>query len=132
MTVRAPSLVFGLLWLVWYGSVLAALFRPDDPAFGLWVLLAFFPIEGAALVVDTGKHDTLSELQTWVNRTLSRPGVGIARGWNAMLLILVLLLATLLGRTMQAYTGSWPLAWTVAALTVIWLYDHWRAPERFG
>lgn len=46
---RDPDGIFAGVWLGWYACVLYALARPDVPALGLVVLLAFLPIETAAL-----------------------------------------------------------------------------------
>jgi hypothetical protein len=128
---RAPHVVFASLWLVWMGFVFVALGRPDSPLFGLCVLLAFLPIELVALVRKKPSRDTLSEIATWVIRHLS-PHETPGRGWNAMLLMLILAVAYLLGRTVLHYSGAWFLAVAFGALTTVWLHDHFLSPQVHG
>jgi hypothetical protein len=123
--------VLSAVWGLWYCLVLTALALPDRPLFGLLVLAAFLPIEAIGVVRDTGARDTLSEIVTYVFRHLSkheRPG----RGWNALLLLVILTIAYLLGRTVAHYSGSWFLAVAMGGLTVVWLHDHFLSPQVHG
>jgi hypothetical protein len=131
MIAKLPHPIFAAIWGVWLALVLTALAMPARPLFGLLVLLAFLPVEGIAVALDTGARDTLSEITTWVFRHLSKheePG----RGWNALLLIMVLTIAYLLGRTVMHYSGSWFLALAIGGLTVRWLHDHFLRPDING
>jgi hypothetical protein len=131
MIERAPHKLFAICWTLWFGSVLTALAMPDRPTFGLLVLLAFLPIEAVGVFVDTGARDTLSETATWLQRKLSKHRT-FARGWNAMLLMVVGSIAYLLGRTVHTYAESWILAVAFGGLTVVWLWDHWVNVDRHG
>jgi hypothetical protein len=131
MISKLPHPVFAALWGVWLALVMTALALPTHPLFGLLVLLAFLPIEGVAVVLDTGARDTLSEITTWVFRHLSkheRPG----RGWNALLLIMLLVIVYLLGRTVLHYSGSRFLGLGMGGLTAVWLHDHFLRPDLHG
>jgi hypothetical protein len=131
MIAKLPHPIFSAAWGLWLALVLTALAMPTRPLFGLFVLLAFLPIEGLAVVLNTGARDTLSEITTWVFRHLSkhtRPG----RGWNALLLLVILAIAYLLGRTVAHYSGSWFLAIVMGGLTVVWLHDHFLRPDLHG
>ncbi len=128
---RLPHPLFTVYWTVWYSAVIAALAMPDRVLFGLIVLLAFLPAEALAVKLNTGMRDTLSELATWIFRKLSKHRK-FARGWTALLLLIVLTIAYLLARTTNSYTESVPLAVAMFALTSAWLYDHWLSPDVHG
>ena len=128
---KKPHPVFAALWLVWFGFVVAALAMPERTTFGLWVLLAFLPIEGVAVALDTKARDTLSETMTWLQRKLSKHR-RFARGWNALILMVVLLISILLARTAWTYSGSWLITSILGVLTTVWLYDHWMSPDVHG
>lgn len=127
---RSPHPVFSVLWVLWYGSVLAALSLPNEPLVGLIVLLVFLPIEAVGVFVDTGSRDTLSEIATWVQRKLSKHRA--LRGWNLLLLMVIMSIAYLLGRTAMDYSGSVLLAGVFFVCTTGWLYDHWVSPDVHG
>lgn len=131
MIERDPHGWFAGMWTAWYACVLYSLARPDAPGVGLAVLLAFLAIEGVAVARDTGSRDTLSEIMTWLQRHLSKHRQ-VARGWNALILMIVLTICYLLGRTVWHYSGSWPLAVGLGGLAVVWLHDHWMSPEEHG
>lgn len=131
MIERDPHGWFAGAWAGWFSCVCYALGRPDEPTLGLVVLLAFLPIEAAALAWDNGSRDTLSEVMTWLQRTLSRHQRAV-RGWNALVLMVILAICYLLGRTVWYYTGAWYVAIAMAGLAVIWLHDHWISPEVHG
>lgn len=128
---RDPDGIFAGIWLGWYSCVLYALARPDVPALGLVVLLAFLPVEVIAMMRTNGPRDTLSEIVTWCVRQVSKHDRPL-KGWNALLLAVVLSIAWLLGRTVEHYAGSPLLAWPMAGLVAVWLDGHWRAPHRHG
>lgn len=127
---RLPHAVFSALWLAWYGCVWWALLTPDDPRLGLIVLLVFLPIEAVAVWLDTGSRDTLSEIATWVWSKLSKHRQ-FGRGWNAMMLGVVLTISYLLGRTLWTFADP-VLAVLLTGLVTIWLYDHWSDPVTHG
>lgn len=122
---------YAMLWAAWYLNVLVALTQPELPVYGLWVLLLFLPVEALAVTTDHGSRDTLSEITTWVFRRLSKHERA-GRGWNALLLVMVVTIAWLLGRTVHHYTGSAWLAWPLAVLVGIWIENHWRSPGVHG
>lgn len=128
---RSPDGLLTGVWAGWYVGVLYALARPDEPLIGLVVLLAFLPVEVYALLKHDGSRDTLSELMTWLVRQVARHDRPF-KGWNALLLAIVLTIAWLLGRTVEHYAGSALLAWPMAGLVAVWLDGHWRAPQRHG
>lgn len=128
---RDPHGWFAGTWLAWFACVLYAIAQPQHPALGLTVLLAFLPIEGLAVYLDTGMRDTLSETFTWLQRHLSKHR-HIARGWNAMLLLVILSIAYLLGRTVWHYSGSYAMTGAFFVLSTVWLYDHLFHPEVHG
>lgn len=128
---RDPHGYFSGVWAGWFACVLFALAKPDEPALGLVVLLAFLPIEGLAVYLDTGLRDTFSEIFTFVQRKLSKH-MHIARGWNAMLLLVILSITYLLGRTALHYSGSWVVAASFFGLSTVWLFDHLFHPEKHG
>ncbi|MEQ1573113.1 MAG: hypothetical protein ABL993_02595 [Vicinamibacterales bacterium] len=127
---RSPHPVFAALWVVWFANVLGAL-GFSHPTYGLVVLLAFLPIEGAAVLLDTRSRDTLSEIATWTIRRVSKHE-RTGRGWNALLLLVVLCITYLLARTFWAYSGSVVLAGGVFVLATVWLHDHWLSPQVHG
>lgn len=130
---RAPHPTFAVLWAIWFGNVLAAVALPDRPLYGLVVLLAFLPIEGIATATATSgnRRDTLSEIFTWLQRTLARDR-NLLRGWNAMLLLVVTFIVFLFARTVLYYSGNFALAATTFALTMLWLVAHFWHPDRVG
>lgn len=130
-TSRDPHGWFSGAWSGWFACVLYAIARPDEPLIGAVVLVAFLPIEALAVILDTGARDTLSEIMTWLQRRLSRHRVAL-RGWNALIVTIIVLIAWLLGRTVWYYSGAWPLAVVVGGLTVIWLADHFISPHIHG
>ena len=128
---RDPHGYFAGAWLGWLACVTYALFRPDEPALGLVVLLAFLPIEAIAIWRGEGPRRTLSEMMTWLQRRLSKH-THVARGWNAMILMVILCICYLLGRTVWHYSGSWPLAVALGGLGAVWLQDHWVEVHKHG
>lgn len=130
--VKRPHPVFAPIWLVWTGFVFYALTQPATPAWGLWVLLAFLPIEGVAVAWKNGSRDTLSEITTWVFVHYLSKHKKPGRGWNALLLGYVLSVSWLLKRTVEYYADSRVLALVLGALTAIWLHDHWLRPDLHG
>jgi len=128
---RYPHPLFAPVWAAWFGCVCAAVMMPHRPLFGLGVLIAFLPIEGVAVAWKNGSRDTLSEIATWCIRQLTDRR-DFARGWNGMLLMVILVVAWLLARTVSHYSGAPLLAATLFALTVVWLDDHWRSPDVWG
>lgn len=128
---RDPHGWFAGAWLGWLACVTYALFRPDEPLLGLVVLLAFLPIEGLAIAWETGSRDTLSEIMTWIQNHLSKH-THVGRGWNAMILMVILSICYLLGRTVWYYSGSWPLAIALGGLCVVFLQDHWVEVTKHG
>ena len=131
MIQRRPSLLFSGLWLVWSGayfySVLAGLYT-----LRLWCFVAFFLVEGSAVIVKSGLRDTLSEIWTWIIRKLAKPTSGFGRGWNAMLLAYVLIIAYGVGDSLNH--GGMPgwLSVGVGGLVAVFLSDHWTDPVRHG
>lgn len=130
MMERTPQKWFAAAWLFWYGCVWWALMTPGSPTLGLIVLLAFLPIEGLAVALDTGSRDTLSEVATWVWQKASKHRQ-FGRGWNAAMLGVVLTVAYLLGRTLWHYADP-VIALPLAGLVTVWLYDHWSDPVTHG
>ena len=130
MIAKNPHPVFAFTWLAWLGCVVAAWLRPD-PTFALIVLLAFLPIEATGVAWNTGLRDTFSEVFTWIQRYLSKH-VRVARGWNAVLLLVILAITGLLARTVDHYSGSWLAAGVTFVLTTLWLHDHLFSPDEHG
>jgi len=118
-------------WAGWFASVLYALTQPDTPLLGLAVLLAFLPLEAVGIVRRTPFRDTLSEIVTWVVRTLSKHDRPF-RGWNNLVWLIALPISYLFGRTVLHYSGSWPLAVGMGVPLLIMLHDHWLDPARHG
>tara|TARA_R110000787_G_scaffold57156_3_gene130801 strand:- start:7010 stop:7405 length:396 start_codon:yes stop_codon:yes gene_type:complete len=129
---RVPHMVFAAIWLTWYAAVITALFLPDRPIFGLIVLLIFLPIEATGVFLNTGRRDTFSEIITWVFVGQLSKHTRFLRGWNALLMLVVVTLAYLLGRTFLHYTSSPGFSFVVGGLTLIWLYDHFLSPSVHG
>ncbi len=127
---KSPHIVLSVVWFIWYGNVIAALALPGRPLYGLIVLLTFLPIEAIGVFRDTGTRDTLSEISTWVFHRLSKHRR--LRGWNALLLLIVITIAYLFGRTAYHLTGFWPVAVVTTSLMIVWLYDHWLDPQTHG
>lgn len=130
---RSPHPVFSLLWLAWFANVLGALAAPHHPLYGLVVLIAFLPIEGTAVFTRTAGNmrDTWSEIFTWLQRHLAHDR-DFARGWNAMLLLILLSVTYLLGRTVAHYSESVVLGAVFFTLATIWLHDHLWHPDKRG
>jgi hypothetical protein len=129
-----PHPLFASLWFSWYGCVLAALVTPSSPWFGFVVLVAFLPVEAAAVWLDTGARDTLSETVTWIARKMSKQAPNLwPLGWNALIACLVLLPVGLLHTTFAELSSLSPLL--LVALDVLvftWLYTHWLRPDVYG
>ena len=129
MISRSPQPVFAVLWLLWslalFGSVIREVPR-------LWLFAAFFVLEGAAVLIQSGMRDTLSEIWTWTHRKLSKPSSGFARGWNAMLLAYILLIAYVVGDSLVVNGMPEWLATILGGLVTIWLWDHWTDPVTHG
>lgn len=130
---RMPHPVFAALWLAWLANVVAALLMPGSPLYGLVVLVLFFAIEIPAALVELrgNARDTLSEIATWAIRRTSKHR-RFARGWNAALLAGILMIAGLLRRTLSYYSGEELVSTAVAALVVVFLWDHFTDPVTHG
>jgi hypothetical protein len=130
---RPPHPLFAGLWLAWFAAVLVALTQPARPLVGLVVLLVFLAIEipAAILTMPGNARDTLSEVTTWAVRHTARRR-DFARGWNALLLIVILSIAWLLMRTVSHYADSDVLGVLFGGLTVVWLWDHFQSPDVWG
>lgn len=120
--------IFGVLWIAWSLMLFATVLVPLNP---WWPLASFFVLEAAALVRRTAMRDQLSEVATWCQRKLSKHQ-RFARGWNAMLLAYVLLVAYVAG--LALYRGGMPVGLVVvlSGLVTVWLYDHWVDPVGHG
>lgn len=128
---RNPHPFFAILWSLWFMAVLVAIMLPNSPQIGLLVLVLFMPIEITAVAWETKSRDTLSELATWCIKTMS-PHSTPGRGWNALLLFMIMCITYLLARTFMAYSGSAIMSLSAFVLGTIWLHDHWLSPEKHG
>jgi hypothetical protein len=131
MIERDPHGWFAGAWAGWLACVFYALARPDEPALGLTVLLAFLPLEGAGIMWRTRFRDTLSEIVTWIVKTLSKHDRAF-RGWNNLVWLIAFPVAWLFGRTVLHYSGSWPLAVGMSVPLLVMLHDHWLNPKSNG
>ena len=130
---RNPHPLFAALWAAWIVAVFVALATPARPLLGLIVLLAFFLVEipATVLTMPGNARDTLSEIATWLVRRTSKHR-RFARGWNAVLLALILAIAWLLMRTVTYYADSEGLGIGMGALVAIFLWDHFVSPDVHG
>jgi hypothetical protein len=105
---------------------------PDKPWFGFIVSASFFPIEAAGLVHHTKYRDQMSEIITWILRTLSKHEIPL-RGWNNLALIIALIEGAMVYKLMAGMGGLpfW-LAGPITISLVVMLHDHWLAPQRHG
>lgn len=129
---RTPSPVFAALWGTWITAVFIALANPARPLMGLLVLLAFFAVEVPATVIKGGRNarDTLSEITTWLQRKTSHHRR--LRGWNLVLLALIVAICWLFMRTVAHYSQSDILGLVLAASVGLFLWDHLVSPDVHG
>lgn len=130
---RKPHSLFATVWALWIVAVFVALGNPERPLLGMVVLLAFFAVEIPATVLRMpgNARDTLSEVMTWVQRHMSKHR-RFARGWNAVLLAIIVAIAWLLMRTVAHYSDSVMLGWLLGTLLAVFLWDHFMSPDQHG
>jgi len=129
---RAPHPIYSAIWLVRFLLLLTAHMMPERPWFGFVVAMSFFPIEAAGIFSHNGYRDQMSEIITWILRTLSKHEIAF-RGWNNLALIIALIEGAMVYKLMTTM-GGLPL-WLAGPITislVVMLHDHWLAPQRHG
>ena len=129
--IGTPDMLFAVIWMARYAVMLALLLIGDMVALAV-VLAVFVPVEAVAVVRKSGQRDTLSELWTWVLRTLSKHERAFT-GWNWLAVIFAALEAGVLNLVLNHFVpefGSYADVMCVALAAM--LHAHWLRPDIHG
>lgn len=128
---RLPHPVYSTLWLLWViGHFVGVAWREPWFLVGLW--LYFAVVEGVAkFSASGGLRDTFSEITTWLSRTLSKHRIE-HRGWNAMILAVILIIGWNVGMTGYLFGASPLICAPIGGLVIVWLRDHLFSPDVHG
>ena len=122
---------YAIGWAVWtLGLVLLLVIRPESIWWVYAHLGAFFVLEGIAVAIRTTPGDTLSEFMQAVSDKASDRARWY-QGFNALTVLLALLVSAE-GGFVVAFRWGWvPLGLTVTLLLFCWLLVHWQEPEKY-
>lgn len=128
MISRSPLPLAAAFWALWSLGGIALLIDYSLQGWLVW-FMALLGGEVLGSAFDTGMRDTLSGIMTWVQRRVSKHR-RFARGWNAVILAYILIVATV---GVAPLRQDWPyLSIALLALVTIWLWDHWINPDLHG
>lgn len=133
MIQREPHPTFVRLWAAWLFLTAVTLILPGEQWLRYVWALSFFAIEMPGMVMyNGGLRDTLSELTTYAQRSLSPRTRVPYRGWNALLFSPVILIIAGLATQMISWGLGPALSVPVFILLVVGLYDHLLSPDVWG